>query len=395
MENSLSNNQFIKTNRVCTLMITHQCNLNCVYCFEKHKSNKRMSFPTAKKILEEEFFHYAETAQKDTRLAIELFGGEPLTNFTLIKNIYEWVKAIQLPFNYIFQITTNGTLLTDDIKQWLIKRKEDFRLVLSVDGTEAMQEKNRSCQLSTLPIAFIKEVWPNSYFKLTLSHDTLKNYAEGVISLYEKGYKIASSLAEGQNWEYNDIDIYKNELEKIGNFFLTHLEKQLEHPFNFLFKEYLEPRIHDKIPHKNCGVGTTIAMYDTDGVLYPCHLFLPMVHGNQNVLEEVKDINWNESEQLIDKECQNCLAIKICKTCYGYNYSERGNITYRDRNMCHLRLTEAKVISEFQIKYYTKKKQLTGYELLLLKAALECYKHIKDLYLDKNGKVKKGYIPQY
>ena len=142
MENSLSNNQTIKTTRVCTLMITHSCNLNCLYCFEKHKSNKKMSFDTAREILKKEYASYKGNPQRE-RLAIELFGGEPLTNFNLIKQIYEWTKEQNLPFNYIFQITTNGTLLNDSIKEWLRQRKSDFRLVMSVDGTEAIAKREQ------------------------------------------------------------------------------------------------------------------------------------------------------------------------------------------------------------------------------------------------------------
>ncbi len=379
MENSLSSPHKIKTTRVCTLMITHTCNLNCTYCFEKYKSSKKMTFDVAKMILEEEFKNYKGDVAKE-RLAIELFGGEPLTNFPLIQQIYEWTKNQNLPFNYIFQITTNGTLLTSSIKEWLKERKDDFRIVLSVDGTEAMQHKNRGCDLLNLPISFIKEVWPNSYFKLTLSSDTLPNYSEGIISLYEKGYKIASSLAEGQCWKEDDYIIYKNELEKIAEYFLNHPEKELEHPFNFLFKEYTDQRINDKLPHKNCGCGTTIAMYDTDGTLYPCHLFLPMVHGNHSVLKEIKDIDFSNPSVLVENSCISCPILKICKTCYGYNYAQRGNVIFRDKGMCKLRLVEAKVISMFQIKYFTSlKRKLSDYELLMLKTALSCYKHLKDI----------------
>ena len=159
MENSLSNNQPIKTTRVCTLMITHSCNLNCSYCFEKHKSSNKMSFDTAQEILKKEYATYKGNPQKE-RLAIELFGGEPLTNFSLIQQIYEWTKRQKLPFNYIFQITTNGTLLNDPIKEWLSQRKSDFRIVMSVDGTEVMQKENRGCELSELPIAYIKKLGP-------------------------------------------------------------------------------------------------------------------------------------------------------------------------------------------------------------------------------------------
>lgn len=340
-----------------------------------------MTFQIATNILEKEFAAYNGDIDKE-RLAIELFGGEPLTNFSLIKQIYEWTKRQTLPFNYIFQITTNGTLLSADIKEWLKERREDFRLVISVDGTEAMQQENRGCHLSDLPIAFVKEIWPNSYFKLTLSSETLPFYSKGIISLYEQEYKIASSLAEGQQWKEQDEHIYKFELTNIANYFLSHPEKELEHPFNFLFKEYLEQRIHDELPYKNCGCGTTIAMYDTDGTLYPCHLFLPMVHGNQNVLEDIKDIDFTNPQSLVDEACTQCPILKVCKTCYGYNYAQRHNITKRDRNMCKLRLVEAQVVSSFQVKYFTSiKRELSDYELLMLKAALSCYKHIKDIIL--------------
>ena len=381
MENSLSNKQKIKTTRVCTLMITHACNLNCTYCFEKYKSSKKMTFEVAKNILKNEFKTYKGDI-KSERLAIELFGGEPLTNFSLIKDIYEWTKSQALPFNYIFQITTNGTLLSSNIKQWLKERKDDFRIVMSVDGTEVMQQTNRGCKISDLPITFIKEPWPNSYFKLTLSSETLHSYSNGIISLYEQGFKIASSLAEGQKWKENDDIVYRHELEKIAEYFLNHPEKDLEHPFNFLFKEYTDKRINEKIPHKNCGCGTTIAMYDIDGKLYPCHLFLPMVHGNKNILENIKNVDFTNTSTLIDKQCASCSILKVCKTCYGYNYSQRNNITSRDKGMCKLRLVEAQVISEFQIKYFTTiNRELSDYELLMLKAALSCYKHLKNVSL--------------
>ncbi len=405
----------IKTNRVLTLMLTHACNLNCVYCFEKHKSGKSMSLETAQEILRRELYHYmnfgADSAEyyakeeseriaylNSHRIAIELFGGEPLTKFPLIKQIYEWVKTdAWIPdgesrkdtFHYIFQITTNGTLLNDEIRHWLTERKEDFRIVLSVDGTEGMQAQNRGCRLEDLPIAFVKETWEKSYFKLTISPETLHHYAEGLISLTEKGYRIASSLAEGQTWKKEDIAVYEEQLRQIGEYFLQHPNVKLEHPFNFTFIEYLEPRIQDTIPRKNCGAGTTIDMYDTDGVKYPCHLFLPMVHGNHKVLEDVKGIDWKDPQGLIDDECSKCPALKVCRTCYGYNYSERGGVSNRDKGMCGLRLVEAQSICKFQLKYFTERKELSDHDLLCLKGALACYKNISSLYIDENGKIKR------
>ncbi len=271
-------------------------------------------------------------------------------------------------------------MLSPEIRQWLKERKDDFRLVMSVDGTETMQQQNRGCELADLPIGFVKEVWPDSYFKLTLSSETLPDYSQGVISMFENGYRIASSLSEGQQWREGDEMIYKDELEKIAEYFLDHPDKELEHPFNFLFMEYLDGRVDDKIPQKSCGCGTTIAIYDTDGTQYPCHLFLPMVHGNRNVLQDIKEVDFSNPANLVDEHCGACPVLKICRTCYGYNYTQRGDVGKRDKGMCKLRLVEAQVISAFQIKYFTSlKRELSAYELLTLKAALSCYKRLKNI----------------
>lgn len=369
----------LKTTRVCTLLITYSCNLHCVYCFEKYKSNdpsKRMSFETAKQILTKEFADFKRTGNKG-RIAIDLFGGEPLTYFSIIKDIYAWVTSLDSPPPYIFQVTTNGTLFTDEIKEWFLERKNDFRVVMSVDGSEAMQMHNRGCSIHDLSMAFVKETWPDSYFKMTVSSHTLANYADGIIYLSENGYKIASTLAEGAKWKAGDDVIYKEELEKIARYYMEHPDKEPEYPFTFLFKEYLDDRI-GKLPEKNCGVGTNVIVYDIDGKAYPCHLFLPIVHGKSI---EVDALDFEDSH-LIDDDCKDCQALKICRTCYGYNYKDRGDISKRDKNMCRLKLVEAKVVSAFQIKYLMDKKDtLNADELLRLKAAMRCYNDLKNFFL--------------
>lgn len=263
------------TDRVCTLMITHSCNLNCVYCFEKYKSNKHMAFETAQKILQLEFDNYISSNKNSSnkrRLAIELFGGEPLLNFTLIEQITTWVKSLNLSFEYIFQITTNGTLFTDKIKKWLIENKDIVRVVLSVDGSASQQAINRGCSIDDLPMAFVKQVWPNAYFKMTISPATLNDFSNGIIQLSKEGYKVAFTLAEGQIWDDNAHEIYERELLKICDYFLNADDAPMDYPLNGLYYEFLDSKIKNIIPEKKCGAGTNIAMYDTDGQLYPCHL---------------------------------------------------------------------------------------------------------------------------
>ena len=155
----------IHTTRICTLMVTHACNLRCTYCFEKHKSNdssRRMGFETAKAILSKELDLFAASCRDGERFAVEFFGGEPLLNFPLIESVYDWVKGLTLDFLVVFQITTNGTLLTPQIRTWLTERKADFRVILSVDGTEVMQARNRGCDIDSIPISFVRDTWEKS-----------------------------------------------------------------------------------------------------------------------------------------------------------------------------------------------------------------------------------------
>ena len=66
--------------RTCTLMITYSCNLNCIYCYEQFKSNKRMSFDMAKSIVEKEIAFVRDSPDYD-ELEIDFMGGEPFWSF--------------------------------------------------------------------------------------------------------------------------------------------------------------------------------------------------------------------------------------------------------------------------------------------------------------------------
>lgn len=369
------------TDRICSLMLTHQCNLRCIYCFEKFKGNRFMTFETAKKVLSQEFKEFEKIMNDENRMGIDFMGGEPMLNFELIKQIYEWVMAKPLPFPVRFTVTTNGTLLTDEVKNWLKERKQHIRVVMSVDGTEFSQKNNRGVSVDRLPLEFVHENWPNSYFKQTLSHDTLPFFAESIIELSKQGYRVASSLAQGHTWQEGDVEIYRRELKKLAEYYLEHKDVRPETPFDNLYREFFDGQ-EDKMPKKACGVGTSVHFYDVDGQLYPCHLFLPMVHGKKTVLKDVKDVDFNDPNMLVDDDCKQCPALKVCNTCYGYNYVNRGNIAKRDKSMCNLYLAEAQVVSEFQIAYFVSlkdRRELTDYELLMLQCAVRCYKYVKDI----------------
>ena len=122
------------------LILTENCNLNCVYCYEHHKTLDDMPFETAKRAIDAEFHDLDRYEHGE----IELFGGEPFLNFALIKRIYDYVMDTYGKDNdIVFSTTTNGTLVHGKIQDWLRERKDKFIVTLSLDGTPEIHNKNR------------------------------------------------------------------------------------------------------------------------------------------------------------------------------------------------------------------------------------------------------------
>lgn len=243
---------------------------------------------------------------------------------------------------------------------------------MSVDGNSAMQLENRGCSLDKLPMEFVHELWPDQPFKMTISSNTLPNLSEGIIALRQKGYLIESRLAQGETWKPGDHTIYKRELTKIAEFYL----QNPQYPPCSLFTRYYGEILHNDTPLKFCGTGTNMIAYDVEGKAYPCHMFSPLVVG-RDVREDLAKIDFYNPDELIEDSCLSCKMLRICPSCLGFNYFQRGDVKKRDKSMCKLLLAEAQVISAFQIEYYMKRKNiLSEEEKVKLKAALETYKRL-------------------
>ena len=128
-----------------TLQVTQNCNLRCSYCIYSYDSNhdqrshsqKSMTLQTAKKAVD---FYYDHSVDS-SNAAISFYGGEPLLQFPLIKEIVAYAEALFSGKNIVFSITTNATLLTEEIARFLCEH--NFHILLSIDGPKAIHDKNR------------------------------------------------------------------------------------------------------------------------------------------------------------------------------------------------------------------------------------------------------------
>jgi len=211
--------------RYVSLMMTHKCNLNCVYCYEKYKNTQVMDVDDAKKYIYKAF-EEAARAGRYKALELSMMGGEPLLEFEKIKEISEWVWSHDWPLDYILFASTNGTLLTEEMKQWFSDNRDKFVLGISLDGTAESQSSNRGHLASTVDIDFFVETWPKQGIKCTVSKESVSHIAEDVIFIHSKGFKtIYANLAFGVDWEWNHLSVFQTQLIKLVDFYLGFIEK--------------------------------------------------------------------------------------------------------------------------------------------------------------------------
>jgi len=351
--------------RSVSLAVTQNCNLACSYCYEDYKTKQVMSFETAINIVEK---YLSSSSDEYDECAIEFFGGEPFLNFSLIKQVCEYVWARKWQKPYLFFATTNGTLVHDEIQDWLFEHKNQFYVTVSLDGTQKMHDINRSNSFSKIDLSFFKSTWPDPSVKMTISRETLPDLAEGVIYLHSLGFRITNNLAFGIDWSDSDnAKILSCELEKLINYYLENPDIQ---PCRLMDMKIKYLAFNEK---KWCGVGTDMVMFDWDGASYPCHGFLPISIGKQKAINACK-IDFNLIEHLIDPKCKGCLLYSICPTCYGINYDESGDVAIRSSQLCHFTKIRALACSCLQAKKILTNSELTslgGDDYLIVKSAIQ------------------------
>ncbi len=367
--------------RVCMLMITHACNLNCSYCYESHKNNAYMSFEMAKEIILKEADLVSESDRFE-EIQVDFMGGEPLMNFPLIKQIVEWLKNGGIDVPWICFASTNATLLTPEIKDWLRQNKKYIVLGASYDGNGSMQSKNRGTDSFEIDLDFFHELWPEQTFQMTISKETLPFLAEGVLYVQRKGYELNASLAQGVDWTIEDAKLYRQQLSVLKEAYLKDTSLR---PLNRLTRYVdvfnLDPSERRQI--HGCGSGLNMVTYDIDGKRYGCHMFTPIVLGSDKAIE-TDAVEWEKPDLMADKFCETCVLRRFCPTCPGFNYKYRGDFAKRDQRWCPLVLAEAMTACEFQVERIAMFPKLTQEDAEHAQVALKAYEILKHLDLENS-----------
>lgn len=327
------------------LHIAHDCNLACKYCFaeegEYHGDRSLMSYEVGKKALD---FLIANSGNR-VNLEVDFFGGEPLMNFQVVKDLVAYGRSQEEKHNkkFRFTLTTNGMLLNDDVMEFA--NKEMANVVLSVDGRKEVHDFMRPTRNGKGSYDLIIDKFKtmaelrnqtNYYVRGTFTHHNL-DFSEDVLHLADLGFKQISMepvvAPDEQPYAIKEEDLPKLfeeydllakamiEREKAGKGFNF---------FHFMIDLTGGPCLYKRL--SGCGSGTEYLAVTPWGDLYPCHQFVGM--------EEFKLGNVDtgvEKTELVDEfklcnvyakdKCKDCFARFYCSGgCAANSYNFHGNL---------------------------------------------------------------------
>lgn len=269
------------------LHVSHDCNLRCKYCFADegayHNRRELMSAEVGKSAID----FLIQNSGHRRNLEVDFFGGEPLMNFSVVKDIVLYAREQEKIHdkNFRFTITTNGLLLNDENISFINKNMSN--VVLSLDGTKETNDRVR-CRIdgsgsydSIVPkLQRVAESrnQDNYYVRGTFTKYNL-HFAKDVLHLADLGFKQTSvePVVCDENEDYaitkEDLPIIFDEYERLVDEYLK--RKKAGNGFNFFhFMIDLDqgPCVIKRL--SGCGAGCEYLAVAPNGDLYPCHQFV-------------------------------------------------------------------------------------------------------------------------
>ena len=328
------------------LHIAHDCNLACKYCFaeegEYHGRRALMSFEVGKKALD---FLIANSGSR-RNLEVDFFGGEPLMNFDVVKQLVAYGREQEKLHDkkFRFTLTTNGVLLNKEVQEFA--NKEMANVVLSVDGRKEVHDFMRPFRGGQGSYDYIipkfKEMaesrnQTNYYVRGTFTHYNT-DFASDVLNLADEGFKqisvepVVAPESEDYAIKVSDLPKIMEEYDRLAQEMLKR-EKEGRgfNFFHFMIDLSGGPCVAKRL--SGCGSGTEYLAVTPWGDFYPCHQFVgqeEFLMGNvddgivrTDIQEEFKCCNVYAREK-----CQECFAKFYCSGgCAANAYNFTGKIT--------------------------------------------------------------------
>ena len=354
------------------LHVAHTCNLNCAYCFASqgkyHGERAVMSFEVGKQALD---FLIANSGTR-RNLEVDFFGGEPLMNFQVVKDLVAYARSIEKEHhkNFRFTLTTNGLLIDEDVIDFA--NREMSNVVLSLDGRKEIHDRYRvdyagNGSWERIVPKFQKLVaargGKNYYMRGTFTHAN-PDFLQDIQQMLDLGFTelsmepVVCAPGDPSALTEEDFPVVCEQYEKLAELMLRRDKEG--RPFTF-YHYMLDlsggPCIYKRI--SGCGSGTEYMAVTPWGDLYPCHQFVgdeKFKLGNiwDGVTNTERRAEFAACNVYAHPECRDCWARLYCSGgCAANAYHATGAITgiyeygcrlFRKRMECAIMVAAARAL---------------------------------------------------
>lgn len=327
------------------LHVSHDCNLRCNYCFASQGDfqgeRMMMDLETGKQALD----FLLENSGNRRNLEVDFFGGEPMMNFDVVKELVAYGRRREKEYNkhFRFTMTTNGVLLNDENIEYLNREMEN--VVLSLDGRKDINDHMRPTvsgkgSFDLIVPKFKKLVEGRGdkdyYIRGTFTNHNL-DFSKDVLLYHELGFKNTSMepVVTDPNEEYaireEHLGAILKEYEKLSE---SYLRIRKEDP-DFLFFHYMIDLTGGPCAYKKsigCGAGSEYVAVTPTGDIYPCHQFVgeeDFLLGNVTlgIVNRKLQEKFHCADVFHKKACTECWAKYFCSGgCHANAYHNNGDI---------------------------------------------------------------------
>lgn len=326
------------------LMVQTNCNLKCSYCYEVlsgfHSTGKSMSFEQAKHSVD----YFVKSSGRRRQLQITFFGGEPLINFEVVKQVVAYCKELEKTTDkeFSYSLTTNCTLITDDVIDFVVEH--EFTGMFSLDGPPELSDIHRK----DLAGKGVGEKATKNALRLAKAQDaagvrqfmvratlTRQNRDSRLVTKYfeDLGFKrVMIGATSGRAGTKGEWDIVADDSEDMTDEAREKLEAFIDwktgdgprpvgtngivRNLNHFRKNMREKK---SLANIGCGVGRNMLAFGEDGSLYPCHRYAGEEAYKLGTVESGLDVPKMREyySSIIDQKLEHCGSCWARYTCGG------------------------------------------------------------------------------
>ena len=364
------------------LQVTQSCNFRCKYCsfsgsgyLNRRHEKKHMSWEIAKKAID----YFIQHSKNSSLPSFGFYGGEPFLYFDVLKKAVDYINTIFGKNNTRFLLTTNLSILNDDIMKLIVDN--NFSLLVSLDGPDYVQNRNRRFAINGEGSFekvyqnikklyeynkeyFVNNVKINAVTDMKDNYSSIKHFFDHDQILKNISYNIvveSNDLNEQVLFNTNNFNIYFQK-ELMGNL-IENIKKIDSNSFEYLDGRLVynlhkielilntRKRLPEKYHHSGpCIPGEKRLFVDVNGRFYPCEKISENDYLSIGNVDE--GINYNKCIDFLnvgkytDSQCKKCWAIEFCSICVTKCYNNDTLSVETKLNNCEL--AKAEVVSDFR-----------------------------------------------